>query len=55
VNRAGKLELLRVPGLGEVSVNRILQRRAEGGRLHALADIGRPGKRLRKAAGYVTF
>ena len=55
VNRAQREELLRVPGLGPVSVGRILERRKGGGKLHALDDIGRPGKRLRKAAAYVKF
>ena len=54
VNRAGRLALLRVPGLGPVTVRRILERRREG-RLASMEDVGRPGKRLSQAAGYVTF
>ncbi|MHC4519756.1 MAG: radical SAM protein [Planctomycetota bacterium] len=54
VNRASRLELLRVPGLGPVTVNRILSlRRAQ--RIRRLDDIGRPGVRLRKAQAYLTF
>jgi predicted DNA-binding helix-hairpin-helix protein len=54
INRAGKEELLRVPGLGLVTVGRILKRRREGC-LRDIADIGKPGKLLSKAARYVTF
>ena len=55
INRAGRFELLRVPGLGPATVDRILRRRAGGGRINGLTDIGRPGKRLRKAAAYLKF
>jgi predicted DNA-binding helix-hairpin-helix protein len=55
VNRAAKEELLRVPGLGPVTVQRILERRRGGGKLRSLEDVGRPGKRLAKAAAYVKF
>jgi predicted DNA-binding helix-hairpin-helix protein len=54
VNRAGKYELLRVPGLGPVTVRRILERRKEQ-RLRGLSDIGKVGVRLRKAGEYVRF
>jgi predicted DNA-binding helix-hairpin-helix protein len=54
VNRACRLDLLRVPGLGPVSVRRILERRRHG-RLTCIEDVGRPGKRLRQAAGYIQF
>ena len=54
VNRASKLELLRVPGLGPVTVSRILQRRRQV-RLGGIEDIGRPGVLLKKAGGYLTF
>ena len=55
INRADRCELLRVPGLGPVTVRRILEIRRGGGRLRRLEDLGRPGNRLRKAAGYVKF
>lgn len=55
VNHAEMGELLRVPGLGPTTVDRILKRRMNGGRLGSLGDIGRPGKRLAKAAGYLKF
>ncbi|UCG48529.1 MAG: radical SAM protein [Phycisphaerales bacterium] len=54
INRASRLELLRVPGLGPVSVKRILERRRRG-RLTRLEDIGRAGARLEKAAKYLSF
>jgi len=55
LNRADRHELLRVPGLGPLTVNRILAIRKGGGRVRRIQDLGRPGERLRKAAGYVTF
>ncbi len=54
VNHADKEGLLRVPGFGLVTVGRVLKRRREG-RMHSIADVGKPGKRLTKAARYVTF
>ncbi|MBN1674556.1 MAG: radical SAM protein [Kiritimatiellae bacterium] len=55
VNRADRLELLRVPGFGPTTVQRILERRANGGRVRALSEVGRAGRRLSKAAAYVKF
>jgi len=55
VNRADKRELLRVPGLGLVTVDRVLRIRRGGGRLRSLRDLGKIGKRLRKAEPYVKF
>jgi len=54
VNRASKFELLRVPGLGPVTVRRILERRKQR-RLCSMEDIGPVGVLLRKAQRYVTF
>ena len=54
VNRAAPLELLRVPGLGPVTVNRIVQRRRTG-RLRRLDEIGNVGARLNKAKPYLAF
>ncbi len=54
VNHASREALLRVPGLGHVTVRRILERR-RAGRLRAIEDVGRPGKLLRKAAAYLDF
>ena len=52
LNRSEKDELLKVPGLGPVSVNRILKARRKG-RIHRLEDIGMKGKRLTLARNYV--
>jgi len=54
VNRASKLALLRVPGLGPITVNRILKRRKQA-RLRRIDDIGKAGLRLQKAAAYLAF
>ncbi len=54
VNRAAKLQLLRVPGLGPITVNRLIKRRSQG-RLTRIEDIGKPTALLRKAATYLTF
>ncbi len=54
VNRASRQELLRVPGLGPLTVSRILKQRAEA-RIRRLGDIGRVGVRLRKAGSYLIF
>ena len=54
INRADKYELLRVPGLGPVTVSRILQARRQS-RLWSLDNIGKIGKRLGKAQSYIKF
>jgi predicted DNA-binding helix-hairpin-helix protein len=54
VNRASKLSLLRVPGLGPVTVERILERRRQS-RLRHIEDIGKIGVRLRKTQQYLVF
>jgi len=54
VNRASRLDLLRVPGLGPITVNRILQaRRAQ--RIGSLADFAGVGARAGKAQRYLRF
>ncbi|MCD6415553.1 MAG: helix-hairpin-helix domain-containing protein [Planctomycetes bacterium] len=55
INKADKLELLRVPGVGEITAGRILEIRKGGGRIRSISQLGRPGKRLRKAEGYIKF
>jgi predicted DNA-binding helix-hairpin-helix protein len=52
INRADREELLRVPGLGHVTVERILKCRSEV-RLGSLDGLGLRGKRLEKVRGYV--
>jgi predicted DNA-binding helix-hairpin-helix protein len=54
VNRASRRELLRVPGLGPVTVNGILQLRRTQ-RIGRLEDLGAVGARLRKAQPYLAF
>jgi predicted DNA-binding helix-hairpin-helix protein len=54
VNRAGYYQLLRVPGLGPVTVKGILERRKQA-RLKDIEDIGKVGARLGKAKGYMVF
>jgi predicted DNA-binding helix-hairpin-helix protein len=54
VNRAGKFDLLKVPGLGPITVNRILKQRKQHS-LNRIEDIGKAGKLLRKAKEYIRF
>ncbi|MHC4738819.1 MAG: radical SAM protein [Planctomycetota bacterium] len=54
VNAASKFDLLRVPGLGLVTVERILKQRAAG-RIRRVEDIGKVGARLKKASKYLVF
>jgi predicted DNA-binding helix-hairpin-helix protein len=55
LNRAGKWDLLRVPGLGPVTVSRILDMRREGRRIRDLSQLGTKGKRLARALDFVCF
>lgn len=55
INKDDKYRLLRVPGLGQVAVERILEARRDGTRLRSLADLGKRGKLLKKAAEFVSF
>ena len=52
VNRATPEELLRVPGLGPRSVERIVRWRRQG-TLQELADLGKAGGIAERAAGYI--
>jgi len=54
VNRAARFELLRVPGLGPVTVRRLLERR-RAGKIRGIEDIGKVGARLEKARKYLAF
>ena len=54
VNRASRFDLLRVPGLGPVTVSRILRLRRTQ-RLRHLEEIGNIGARLTKARQYLAF
>ena len=54
INTAEKFSLLRVPGLGPITVNRILQQRKHG-RIRSIEDVGKTGIRLKKTKKYLTF
>jgi len=54
VNTASKFDLLKVPGLGLVTGERILKQRAAG-RIRSVEDIGKVGVRLKKAGNYLVF
>jgi len=55
INKAGREELLRVPGFGYVTVDLILENRKNYGNLNSILSLGRLGKRLDKAAKYISF
>jgi predicted DNA-binding helix-hairpin-helix protein len=57
INRADKWELLRVPGLGPVTVSRILELRKQGGRVGRLEQLneGKMNRRLSHAKDFVSF
>ena len=54
INHADKMELLRVPGLGLITVNRILKQRRFS-KIRRIDDIAKPGKLLDKAKQYLKF
>jgi predicted DNA-binding helix-hairpin-helix protein len=54
INKASKFSLLRVPGLGPITVKRILQQRKQS-RMRSIEDVGKAGIRLEKAKKYLTF
>ena len=54
INRASRFALLRVPGLGPVTVKRILEQRKSGNIRH-IEDVGKVGVRLEKARKYLQF
>jgi len=54
INRASKLAILRVPGLGPVTAGLILRQRKTGP-IRSIDDIGKVGARLEKARKYLTF
>jgi len=55
INRAGKEALLRVPGFGYITVEDILENRKKGWTINSILQLGKLGKRLEKAANYITF
>ena len=54
VNRATRHQLLRVPGLGPITVNRILKARKKDP-VRRISEVGKVGKLLRKAQSYIAF
>ncbi len=54
INNASRDELLRVPGLGQISVDHILEQR-KSSKIQTIADIGKPNIRLKKANEYLSF
>lgn len=54
VNKAAKMTLLKVPGLGPVTVKRILELRKQGP-LRRISEVGKMGIRLEKAKQYLSF
>jgi predicted DNA-binding helix-hairpin-helix protein len=54
INKASKYQLLRVPGLGDVTVSRILEYR-KSSQIRRITDFARPTKLMTKAAGYLAF
>jgi len=54
VNAASKFDLLKVPGLGLITVERILKQRASA-KIRRLENIGKVGVRLKKAGNYLVF
>ena len=54
INKATRLLLLKVPGLGPVTVRRILEQRKQGC-IRRIQDIGKVGVRLNKARKYLAF
>ena len=54
INKAEKEDLLKVPGLGPVSVRKILQQR-KNGRIQDLESLGMKGKLAQKASAHLIF
>jgi predicted DNA-binding helix-hairpin-helix protein len=54
INRASKYSLLRVPGLGPVSVERIMKYR-QNSPIRSINQVGKVGSRLQKAEKYLIF
>jgi predicted DNA-binding helix-hairpin-helix protein len=54
INKASRLLLLKVPGLGPITVRRILEQRKQV-RIRRIEDVGKVGIRLGKARQYLAF
>lgn len=54
INKASKDELLRVPGLGQITVERILELR-KSAKIKTISDLGKSTSLLTKATDYLSF
>jgi predicted DNA-binding helix-hairpin-helix protein len=54
INKASRSQLLRVPGLGEITVNRILEQR-KNSRIRNICDVGKASSRINKAGKYLCY
>jgi predicted DNA-binding helix-hairpin-helix protein len=54
INKATKYQLLRVPGLGDITVSRILEQR-KSARINSIWDVGKPISRLKTANEYLCY
>jgi predicted DNA-binding helix-hairpin-helix protein len=54
INKASKYQLLRVPGLGDITVSRILEQR-KNARIHCIDDVGKSISRLRRANEFLCY
>ncbi|MDD5195197.1 MAG: helix-hairpin-helix domain-containing protein [Candidatus Omnitrophica bacterium] len=55
INKDEKNRLLRVPGIGQIMAERILECRNQGLKIRSLDDIRKPNKILEKARDYIVF
>lgn len=55
LNTDDRLRLLRVPGFGEIMVDRIMDLRGKGVRIRSIAELGWQSKLHKKARSYITF
>lgn len=53
INRAGRRDLMRVPGIGPISATRIMQGRIRGNRCSSLEDLKALGAVTKRAAAYI--
>lgn len=53
INHADKMQLLRVPGLGEISVARIMETRKQYGAIHSVDTLKALGVRIHTAHRYI--
>jgi predicted DNA-binding helix-hairpin-helix protein len=54
INKASRQQLLRIPGLGDITVRRILEQR-KSAKIKSIRDVGKPISRLQKANEYLCY